>query len=80
MYPLLGPILGVIEAGLTLFNEKDRVEPARKFTDTRLAILNENLKPVDEQDHASLEKWYQELTILLDAIKTEILARSNQPK
>lgn len=72
MFPLLTSLFSLIEASLNYLSEDKRTELSRRYLELKQNILNENLKPVDQQDHARLEKWYQQVPIVLESIAMEL--------
>lgn len=79
MFPFLTSFFGFFEAALNFVSESKRTELSRKYYELKTNIQNENFKPVDQQDHASLEKWYQQIPILMEVITLELKIAANTP-
>lgn len=76
MFELLIPAFNLATATLELIHDKKRFEYRDRLFDLKTKILDESLKPVDAQNHASLEKWYKELPLVFEAITIQLQIES----
>jgi len=71
MQKILTSFFDLASTALNYLPNKKRIEYGDKLYVLKKTILEESLKPVDEQDHALLERCYQEIPLVLETIQVE---------
>jgi hypothetical protein len=76
---LVSAVVGLASGVIDLVSYERQTKYRDRLFSLRKSILDEELKPVSEQNDAALEAWYRELEIVLEALSLEPLAVPSAP-
>ena len=76
---LVSAVVGLASGVIDLVSYERQTKYRDRLFSLRKSILDEELKPVSEQNDAALEDWYRELEIVLEALSLEPLAVPSAP-
>lgn len=78
MIELLGAVFGLAESVVGYISKKKQVEMRDRLFRLKKEILDEQSKPVADQDDAKLELLYKEVPLIIEAINLELQLKSDK--
>lgn len=78
MIELLGAVFGLAESVVGYISKTKQVEMRDRLFRLKKEILDEQSKPVADQDDAKLELLYKEVPLIIEAINLELQLKSDK--
>lgn len=77
---ILASVFSLADTSLSYLGEKQRLKYRDKLYNLKKNILEEEMKPLDQQDDVNIERWYSELPLVLEAINVQLQLENAKKK